>query len=406
MPNYSYVGIDKYGKRISGQMNADDSRSVLIRAKELGVFPTEVKISLEARSDNTNQPSKPRNIGAVRSSDLAIFSRQLANLVRGGLPLMRTFSALTEHTESASLRGVLEDMQQEVRGGKSLWEALNDHPRVFPPIYVSMVKAGEASGQLSSVLGWLADYLEKEQARKNQIRSALAYPTLLFVVGTITIACLIAFIVPRFVSVYEELGQALPLPTLMLLEFSRFVTRWWLMLLAVIGGVIIFTRTYVRTVSGRLKMDWIKLKIPLFGKLNIKSSISRFARTTSILLQGGVTLLDSMSIVRDIVGNEVLARGTDQVRDGMREGESFATRLKDAGVFPPLLTHMTAIGEETGDLQGVLITIADAYDIEVESTLKSLVSLLEPVIIVIIGGAIAFIILAMLLPVFQINITG
>ena len=405
MPTYTYQGMSASGKKVTGEISAEDRTIAFARVKALGVFPTDVKAAHLA----ANKQRVTVNIsGGVRisSSELTIFSRQLANLVRGGLPLMRTFSALTEHTENPRFKVVLQRMQQEIKGGKSLNEALAMYPTIFPPLYVSMVKAGEASGQISSVLTWLAGYLEKEQAWRNQIRSALAYPILLVSIGILTVTGLMLFIVPRFVSMFAEFGQALPLPTVVLVALSGFVGRWWWIALLTISALVVGGRAYQRTPEGRLKFDQISLALPLFGKLNLKSSVSKFARTTATLLYGGVTLFDAMGIVRDVVGNEVLVRGADHVRDGLREGESFAARLKASGAFPPLLTNMAAVGEEIGDLQGVLITISDAYDVEVEATLKSLVSLLEPVIIVIIGSMIAFIILAMLLPVFTLNMSG
>jgi type II secretory pathway component PulF len=405
MPNYSYQGLDKLGKQVAGEVSADDNHTALLRVKGLGVYPTDIKIA-RAGSGFAARTSTAQKGGKIRSSDVTIFSRQLANLVRGGLPLMRTFSALTEHTENAGLKAVLERMQEEIRGGKALWEALAGYPAIFSPLYVSMVKAGEASGQLSSVLNWLAGYLEKEDSQRNQVRSALAYPALLVTVGVLTITALVLFIVPKFVSMFQEFGQALPLPTVILVGISGFMVHWWWALFAGILGIVVGTKAYVRTASGRLMFDVLKLKLPLFGRLNLKSAISRFSRTTATLLQGGVTLFEAMNIARDVVGNEVLARGADFVRDGMREGQSFAGRLKDSGVFPPLLVHMAAVGEETGDLQGVLLTVSDTYDVEVEATLKSVISLLEPIIIVVIGSAVAFVILAMLLPVFEINMMG
>ncbi len=405
MPQYSYHGLDKSGKQISGEISADDGHSALIRVKALGVYPTDIKIARETPAAHTRK-SNGNSSGKVRSSDLTIFSRQLANLVKGGLPLMRIFTALTEHTENARFAEVLNRMQEEIKGGKALWEALAEYPTIFPPIYVSMVKAGEASGQLSSVLNWLATYLEMEQLRKNQIRSALAYPALLTGVGALTIVSLVIFIVPRFVSMFQEFEQALPTPTLILIGLSNIMVHWWWIIALVIFAAVTGSKAYVKTPQGRLAFDTLSLRLPLLGKLNMKSAVSRFARTTAILMHGGVTLFDSMAIVRDVVGNEVFARGVDRVREGMREGQSFSAHLKESGVFPPLLTHMAAVGEETGDLQGVLITVADTYDVEVETTLKSVVALLEPIIIVIIGSVIAFIILAMLLPVFQINMMG
>lgn len=408
MPNYTYKGLNNSGKTVSGQINAEDEKTAVAQIKALGIYPTDVHAGKNGHASSSQTKSGTssgfRLNRRAGSADLTVFSRQLANLVAGGLPLMRTFAALTEHTENLQMKTALTRMQQEVQGGKSLWEALAMHPRIFPPLYVSMVKAGEASGQLSSVLEWLAQYLEKEQSRKMQIRSALAYPTLLVTVGTLAVFALITLVVPRFVNIFEEFEQALPMPTVILLNISGFVSHWWWLVIGLVVGVITGVRQYSKTPNGRLKLDALKLKMPLFGKLNMKSAISRFARTTAILLQGGVPLLDSMTVVREVVGNEILARGADQVREGMKEGSTFTDRLKQSGVFPPLLIHMVGVGEETGDLQNVLMTVANSYDVEVDATLKSVVSLLEPVIIMTIGGIITFIILAMLLPVFQINL--
>lgn len=376
----------------------------------MGLFPVDVKIGRDGQG--SGQASQAATLdrlkvgGGIKGSDLTVFSRQLANLVSGGLPLMRTFAALTEHTENPRLRSVMQRMQQDVQSGKALWEALDAHPRIFPPLYVSMVKAGEASGQLSDVLQWLADYLERDQARRLQVKSALAYPTLLITVGMISVFLLVTFVVPRFVAIFEEFDQALPLPTVIMLGVSGFLTQWWWAIIGSVACVIIGAKEYARTPIGRRHTDGLKLRAPLFGKLVLKSAVSRFARTTATLLKGGVPLLDSMIVVREVVGNEVLARGADAVREGMREGESFAGRLRDTGVFPPLLTHMVGVGEETGDLQGTLLTVANSYDVEVDSSLKSLVSLLEPLIIITVGSTIAFIIMAMLLPVFQLNLAA
>jgi len=407
MPNYTYTGLDRLGKQSMGQIAADDEASARQRLKASGVFLTDLRVVRESKNGHATQKSTPLfRSSKVSGSDVTVFSRQLANLVKGGLPLMRTFSALTEHTENLQLKAALTSMQKEIKNGKALWEALELHPKIFSPLYVNMVKAGEASGQLPSVLSWLAGYLEKEQSRRAQIRSALSYPTLLFCVGTLAVSLLITFVVPKFAAVFQELGQALPLPTVMLLSFSTMIAKTWWIGAIIVAALVFGLRRYVRSPRGRVKLDEVRLRIPLFGKLSSKAAISRFCRTTAMLLRGGVPLFDAMAIVRDVVGNEVLAAATDNARSGMREGGSFAERLQDTGVFPPLLSHMAAVGEETGDLEGVLITVADTYDVEVEATVKSIVSLLEPLIIIIIGSLIAFIIMAMLLPVFQINLSA
>jgi general secretion pathway protein F len=319
---------------------------------------------------------------------------------------MTAFAALSAHTENPHLRRILEQRQEEVRSGQALWQALASSPEVFPPLYVNMVKAGEASGQLASVLTWLADFQEQEQTRRLQIRSALAYPILLVCTGTAAMILLITLVVPRFSAMYAEFDQALPLATVILLGFAHNLVRWgWLAALIVISAILAF-RAYAHTPAGRLRTDRWRLRMPLFGKLLSKTAMSRFARTTATLMQGGVPLLEALTVVREVLGNEALAQATDQAREGMREGERFGARLAETGLFPKFLTHMIGIGEETGDLRSMLLTVADTYDVEVNASMKSLISLLEPAIIITVGTIMGFIILSMLLPIFQLNLLG
>ncbi|HEX2949489.1 MAG TPA: type II secretion system F family protein [Armatimonadota bacterium] len=405
---FNYRGLDSLGKQVRGEITAEDAQGATTLLRSRSIFPTEVT---PAKTREDSPASSGKSIfsfmtGRNSAADVAILTRQLANLVSGGVPMMSAFAALTAHTENLHLRAVLETMQDEVRGGKALWEALAPHGDVFPPLYVNMVKAGEASGQLAAVLSWLADYQEKEQARRMQIRGAMAYPILLLCAGFIAIILLITLVVPKFSAMFSEFGQALPLPTQILLSTSHFMAKWGWTVIVGIALIVTGLRRYARTPAGKLRVDAWRLHIPLMGKLTIKSAMSRFARTTSTLMQGGVPLLDALSVVRDVLGNEVLAQATDNARDGMREGERFADRLQQTGVFPPFLTQMIGIGEETGDLRNMLTTVASTYDIEVDSTLKGLVSMLEPLIIITIGGLMGFIIMSMLLPIFQIDLLG
>jgi len=402
---FIYRGLDNAGATVRGELTADDAQSAIALLKTRAIFPTEVKPA-DGRAQAAPTGSGSLFGGRNMAADITIFTRQLANLAAGGVPLMSAFAALSAHTENPRLRAILERMQQDVHGGKTLWEAMDAHPAAFPPLYVNMVKAGEASGQLAAVLDWLADYQEKEQSRRMQIRGALAYPILLTIAGTLAITLLITFVVPKFAVMFEEFNQALPLPTVILLGAARFLGHWgWALLLGIVVIVFGFSR-YARTPGGKLRVDKWRLHIPIFGKLIMRAAMSRFARTTATLLRGGVPLLDTLAVVRDVMDNDVLARATDHAREGMREGERFGERLQQTGVFPGLLTHMIGIGEETGDLQSMLLTVANSYDIEVETTLKSLVSLLEPVIIITIGCIMGFVILSMLLPIFQINLLG
>jgi type II secretory pathway component PulF len=388
---------------VRGEIQADDLQNATALLKARAIFPTAVTPAKEKSAT----PARRRLFsGGNMAADVSILTRQLANLIGGGVPMMSAFAALTGHTENERLRTVLEQMQDEVRGGKSLWEALGEHPDVFPTLYVNMVKAGEASGQLSSVLAWLADYQEKEQARRMQIRGALVYPLVLLSAGLLAIVILITVVVPKFTGMYSEFGQALPAPTVLLLAISGFLAHWGWAILVGVALLVAGVRRYEKTPSGTLRIDALRLRLPLLGKLTMKSAMSRFARTTTTLMQGGVPLLEALSVVRDVLGNEVLAQATDHAREGMREGERFGERLHATGQFPPLLTHMIGIGEETGDLRNMLNTVANTYDIEVDATLRALVSLLEPIIIVGIGSVMAFVIIAMLLPIFQIDMVG
>lgn len=416
MPTFSYVAVDSSGKKVSGQLTADNQKDAIARIRQLGQLPTQVTLAsrngAEAAVAAVGTPTEAEEkekkraplFQRITTHDMAVFSRQLANLVKGGLPIIASFSALIDHTENLKLKETLIKARSDVEAGSTLHEALGAHPRVFSPLYVNMVRAGEASGELPGVLEWLADLLEKEQARRTQIRSALAYPLLLVVVGTGAVAALITFLIPQFKTVFEEMNQALPLPTQVLMAISDFVKmRWWLMF--GIAALIFFgVRQYGRTPQGRFHLDSLKLRVPILGKLWHKMAVARLARTLGTLLRGGVPILDAMEVVRGVLGNEVLSRAVEEARTRVREGERLAESLRATRLFPALLVQMLGVGEQTGDLDGVLNTVANTFDVEVDSTMKSLLSLLEPVIILGMGGLVAGIIMAMLLPIFQMNL--
>jgi type II secretion system protein F len=414
MPNFSYVAVDTSGKKISGQLTADSQRDAIARIRQQGQYPTQVTLSgrngaeaaaaaVVAQPEATEKKRAPL-FQRIRPQDMAVFSRQLANLVKGGLPIIASFSALVEHTENVKLKETLIKVRGSVEAGSTLYEALGEHPRVFSKLYVSMVQAGEASGELPGVLEWLADLLEKDQARRTQIRSALAYPMLLVIVGSGAVFTLITFLVPSFQKVFEDMNQALPLPTQILMAVSDFIKlRWWL--IAGVAAMVYFgIRQYGQTTMGRYQIDSFKLRAPILGKLWHKMAVARLARTLGTLIRGGVPILDAMEVVRGVLGNDVLAKALDESRIRVREGERLAESLKATRLFPPLLVQMLGVGEQTGDLDGVLATVANTFDVEVDSTMKSLLSLMEPVIILGMGGVVAVVIMAMLLPIFQMNV--
>lgn len=345
------------------------------------------------------RPSRRR----VSFQDLTVMTRQLSSLVGGGLTLMQSIEALIEHTENDRLADALWQVREELRGGGVFAEALEKHPRLFSPLYVSIVKAGEASGELPRVLNWLADYMEREQGRRTQIRSALAYPILLSVVMVAALTFLLVFLVPRYAALFAEMGQALPLPTQILLSASGFLVRWWWAITLSLFVIVYAYRLIRRTRKGLLVTDGWRLRLPVFGRLHLKAAVGRLSRALSVLLMGGVNVLEALVVARDVVGNEVLAKALDEVRQRVREGERLADHLRRSGVFPPLLTRLAAIGEETGSLPQSLTTVADTLDLEVDSSLKALVTLLEPTLILLLGSIVGFVVVSLLMAVFQLS---
>jgi type II secretory pathway component PulF len=339
----------------------------------------------------------------VSASDLALFTRQLASLFNAGLNMARSLDTLIDHCENYALRTTLESLRQAVSGGSSLWEAMGEHPRVFSELYVNLVRAGEASGQLGTVLERLADSLEVQQERQSRIRSALAYPILLSVAGLSAVIFILIFLVPRFASMFKSLKRDLPVPTKVLLALQGFITQWgWLVALGIVA-LVIAIRAWDRSEQGGLMMDRMRMRMWIVGSLVHKEAVSRFCRTMATLVQGGVPILTSFEVAERAVGNRVIRQAIDQVRSAVREGESLATPLKRTGVFPGLVTNMIAVGEETGNLQEMLNRVADAYDAEITNRMRALISLVEPLVILMMGVIIGTIVLSMLIPVLELS---
>lgn len=394
------MALNRNGIQVRGELEADSREEAFNLIRRMGHYPLEVKVVLDG---------KPHKVAAgfqrrVSHQDLTLLSRQLANLLKGGLPLMRCIEALIEHTENKTLSSVLMQVADDVRSGSAFHEALSKHGKFFPPLYIALIRAGEAAGRLPLILDWLADYMERQQARLSQIRASLAYPTLLITLGSIAVFLLITFMVPRFQAIYEELGQALPTPTIVLMSISHFASKWWWAFVLGVIALIALYRQVASTNAGRMMIDSIKLRLPIYSRIAMKMAVVRFARALATLLRGGVPILEALDIAKDVLGNEVLAAEVSQVKGRVREGERIAEHLRAANLFPPLLIHMIAVGEEIGDLPGTLMTVAETLDVEVDASLKTLVGLLEPAIILVMGAIVAFVILAMVLPIFQMNL--
>lgn len=402
MPSYSYKASTLEGKIVEGVMEAADDGTVALKLQEMGLLP--VRIGAPSRqtilSREIDLPWKKKR---VRRKDLLVFTQELHTLVRAGFPLDRSLAVLGQLAESPAMSEVIQDVLKEVKGGKSFSEGLAKHPSVFPKVYVSMVKAGEAGGVLEEILGRLSSYLVTSEELKSYIVGAMIYPLLLSVVGLVSVTILTLFVVPRFTAIFEDMGVPLPLPMAILRGLSTFLTNyWWAVLLAaIISGV--YVKQFRDSSEGRLKIDRWLLRLPLVGPVLRKIEVARFSRTLGTLLHGGVPLLQSMTIVRDIIGNQGIAITIEPIRNGIKKGEGIAQPMKQAGVFPPLAMHLIEVGEESGRLDSMLIQVAEAYDVEVRNSMKNLISFFEPALILLMGIIIGTIVVSMLMAIFSIN---
>jgi len=407
MPVYAYKGLSEQGRAVSGIIDADTPKGARLKLRSSGIFPTDLTeeqrqkavTAAEARSEF----SLAWFVERITPQELALLTRQLATLVGASLPLVDCLSALIEQVESARIKRTLSHIREQVTEGTSLADALKSHPRIFSDLYVNMVRAGEASGALDLVLLRLADYTESYAALRDRVRTALTYPILMSIVGTGIMLFLLSYVVPKVTKIFAENKATLPLMTRVLLAVSGFLQDYWWLVVGAIIAVVLSIRVSTRTPAGRMRYDRYVLSIPYFGKLLKKVALARFARTLSTLLTSGITLLQSLDIVKNVVNNTVLSQAIEDARSSIREGQSIAPPLKKSGLFPAMLIHMVAVGEKSGELEQMLSKAADAYDNEVTSAVTALTSILEPVMILIGGAIVLFIVLAILLPIFELN---
>ena len=398
--NYDYRARDKSGAIHSGQMEGSSSSAVAGTLREKGYIP----LRIEARKSTTMQREIqiPGFKKKVKTKDIAIFSRQLATMVNSGLTLIRALTILDEQTESQVLKKVLGEVRTTVEQGSSLSAALEAHPNVFNHLYVSMVRAGEVGGALDETLVRLADTLEAAVRLRSKVKSAMAYPMVVLVLIVVIVTGMLVFVVPIFESMYSELGGTLPLPTKLLITISGILTSfWWMILGGLIGGVVGFKR-WKKTDAGLAAWDRFKVKLPIFGQLVQKIAISRFARTFAVLSRTGVPVLQTLDIVSSTSGNWLMSEATKDIQESVKRGESLVAPLHRHDIFPPMVTHMMAVGEETGALDSMLAKVADFYDAEVEDTVSAMTSLIEPLLIVVMGVVVGGILISLYLPMFNI----
>src|SRR5579884_2434379 len=425
MPEFVYEALDSTGHATSGTINARDSADAAVKVRALGVYPTRIggskagngtaaavshngdaakgvqAVVSGVRSGLRSEPEGAGDVKKVPRLHVLLFTREMADLLDAGLPMDRAFSVLIEQTDSEPVRAMLTAMQGDIRAGQPLSAALAKFPREFPQLFVNMVRAGEVSGQLADVMLRLATFMEKEQVRRSQIMAALTYPMVLICVAVLAVTCLLIFVIPRLASVFSELGSTLPLPTRILLGLAGFLTHWgWALLLGLAAAYYGF-RAWIATDAGRRAFDGFRLRAPLFGTLMQKIVAARLVRTLGTLLGGGVPILEAMEISASAVGNRVATEAILAARGGVRQGETLHEAMERAGEFLPVVKHMTAVGEETGRLPHMLIRTADTLDFEVDTAMRRLTSLVEPVVVLLMGGFVAFVVMSILLPIFQ-----
>lgn len=399
MAVYEYRGFTGAGEDVKGIIDADSPKAARSKLRRSGIYPVEVV------TEGGSAPAVGVKRGREKISlpEVSVLTRQMGTLLTAGLPLCDALTALQEQTEREQTKKVIAGVRESVAEGSSLSTALSGYPRVFSDLYIHMVQAGESSGTLDRMLFRVADFLENQVRLRNKILATITYPLFMLAVSFIVLLFLIAYVIPQVTQVFEDLHSALPLPTVVLIGISESVRRYWWLLLGIGAAGFFFIRRYLATPVGRERCDRLVLGIPLLGRVTKMIALSRFTRTLATLLASGVPLLVSLDIVMNIVHNTALKKAIGEARENIKEGESIAEPLRRSGIFPPLVTHMIAVGERSGELEGMLTRVAEVYDNEVETVVESLTSLLGPVMILMMGGVVFFIVLSVLLPLFEMS---
>ncbi|MCD6385554.1 type II secretion system F family protein [Candidatus Sumerlaeota bacterium] len=398
MPLFHYVARDPRGQVVNGRIEAANTSAVVRILRERQLMPTSIE---ETRPSVAEKRRVKGRWGRVRIFDLAVFCRQTATMLRAGLTLTETLDILSEQAEKATLKTVLKTVQKDVEAGSSLTEAISRHPKVFNQFFISMIKAGEASGMLDSILDQMAIYFETVASIQRKIRSAVVYPIVVFSFAIAVTIFLLTSVVPVFKEIYAGAGGTLPIPTQIIIAISDIIkNRWWMVLLVLVG-IIIAAYRWNKTPSGRRFFDTVKIRMPIFGKLFLKASLAKFARTFATLMRSGVNVLTALEIVAKTSGNILIEEEILRARTSIRGGESISQPLAESPLFPPMVTRMISVGERTGALENMLNKVAEFYEDQVSTTVAALTSVIEPVLIIIVGLMVGFIVISMFLPMFK-----
>jgi type IV pilus assembly protein PilC len=397
MPSFRYEAIDENGNIVRGTIRAETEREVVERLAQ------ENRRVIYIGEEREAERGKGWRLlfGKVKERDLLVFTRQLATLLRAGVSIIRSLDSLRDQTLNPTLRDIIQQVRNDVMGGMSLADALARHPKVFSPLYVSMVRVAEATGNMGDVLNRIASFIDHEMTIKGRIKGALVYPALVLTVALAVLIVLFFFVMPTFKSIFSEMGAELPMITRIAMSFTDWLLRWWFAIPLVILAIFLFYYVYRRIPSGRYQIDLLKLKLPLFGQLSQKMALSRFARTFSTLLGAGVPMLRALEIVRDVVGNSVFSAAVSALRESVRDGYKLSSLMANYGIFPSMVVQMVDTGEESGNLPDMVEQVAIFYDEEVDRSIKALLSLMEPVMIILLACVVGFIAFSIYLPLFK-----
>jgi type IV pilus assembly protein PilC len=405
MAHFAYEALDGGGKMVKGAIEAANEDIIAEKLRDMGFYPLKIaETKAQAGGmDLTALPIIKQFTHRISFKSVMHFTRQLATLIDAGLPILRSLHVLQDQVESVIFKDKIAQMSHDIESGCTLSEALGKHPKQFDLLYVNMVRAGEIGGVLESVLAKVAEFLERRAALVSKIRSAMVYPIVVLIFATLLVGGILIFIMPKFVNIFNEMGAEIPWLTQQLINLSDMLVKQWYIPLGTVGGLIFLFKYINSRRDGRFMIDTIKLKLPIFGTLFRKAAIVRFAGTLSTLITSGVPILQALDIVRETAGNEVITRAMDGVYNSVKEGESIHEPLRDAKVFPPLVIHMVAIGEETGAIDHMLTKVSEAYQREVDDTVSALTSILEPILIVGLGAMVGLVVIALYLPLFNIS---
>src|SRR5262245_441320 len=404
MPNFTYRGVTAGGGQVRAEITAPDERSAARQLRSQGIAVQNIAVKRGATSSLSvgDLPGIKTLFGGVRGKDISVFSRQFATMIAAGLPLVQCLQTLGMQMERKGFQNIIAKVAYDVESGSTLCAALGPFPRVFDVLYVTLVHVGETGGVLDSMLSRLSTYLEKAQALKHRVQMAVVYPILVMTIAVLVVAFLMAFIIPIFAAFFANAGVPLPLPTRIVIAMSHAVTKYWWLILMVWTGIAYGFRAWYRTEPGRLMVDRFMLRAPIFGPLVRKIAIARFTRTLSALLGGGVPIIDALRITAKTAGNRVVENSVMAARERVMAGQTLGERLKDSGVFPPMVVQMVIVGEQTGALDNMLAKVADYYEDEVDVAVAGLTSLLEPLLIVFLGVVIGGIVISIYLPIFKV----